>query len=608
MANYWYLLLNIPEKLPRVSSRIPTDQANDSAAESWIIANDPQYNPSTSRIFLQRKSTSEADDIGAASITNVGSASDAAVAAGAVGTINAKLRLITSQLNTLLTVGNNAIIAGAPTGASSIQNQGAGAVASPPVGNPLYIGGNDGTNLRAIKTRNDGTVVVDPSGSTTQPTSSLQLPVALTNSGNLKVSLQETTLVSNSVKTTQSTLLIYDPIEGSNVNVNIWNQTFISMASTQGSGLLTLNSGLVVNINTFILIQTLKEVLIFNEYPIAVAMRCKVTPQSNSVIEIGLGKCSGSSTPSDGLFFRWDSTATLKAITNYNGTESQSAAITGLVTTDYYIFQIICYRDRVNFVITDRNNTVISSITLNVPNNQGSLISISHLPVFLRIYNTASSPSVAPQLVLSSLNVEILDLGSNKNWTEQLACIGRNSIQGALNSFIQTSEWTNSTIPSAATLSNATPSYTTLGGQFRFVAVAGAETDYALFAFQVPTGLQLIVEEIIIDTFITGVNNATTATILLWALAINSSGVSLATAENAGISPNTTAPRRLPLGSMGFLQTDVIGTSKRVDNKLSVPLVIDSGKYLHIILRIPVATATPSQEYRGLVTINGYFE
>lgn len=188
MATYWYLLLNVPEKLPRASGRIPVDEPNDSSAESWIIANDPQYNPTTSRIYLQRKSALEADDQGIASITHVGANTDAAVAAGAAGTINAKLRLITSQLNSLLTTGNNVTIAGAPTGVTAIQNQGTIAPGSPPVGFPLYIAGSDGSNLRAIKTRSDGSIVIDPLGTTTQPVSlAAAIPAGTNLIGNVLV-------------------------------------------------------------------------------------------------------------------------------------------------------------------------------------------------------------------------------------------------------------------------------------------------------------------------------------------------------------------------------------------------------------------------------------
>lgn len=44
-------------------------------------------------------------------------------------------------------------------------------------GNPVLIGGSDGTNVRNIRTATDGTVRVDPTGSTTQPISATTLPL-----------------------------------------------------------------------------------------------------------------------------------------------------------------------------------------------------------------------------------------------------------------------------------------------------------------------------------------------------------------------------------------------------------------------------------------------
>jgi len=48
---------------------------------------------------------------------------------------------------------------------------GAAANGAAVAGNPVLIGGSDGTNARTIRTANDGTVRVDPTGTTTQPVS-----------------------------------------------------------------------------------------------------------------------------------------------------------------------------------------------------------------------------------------------------------------------------------------------------------------------------------------------------------------------------------------------------------------------------------------------------
>lgn len=44
-------------------------------------------------------------------------------------------------------------------------------------GNPVLIGGSDGTNVRSIRTSTDGTIRIDPTGTTTQPVSVSSLPL-----------------------------------------------------------------------------------------------------------------------------------------------------------------------------------------------------------------------------------------------------------------------------------------------------------------------------------------------------------------------------------------------------------------------------------------------
>jgi hypothetical protein len=88
---------------------------------------------------------------------------------------------------------------------------------------------------------------------------------------------------------------------------------------------------------------------------------------------------------------------------------------------------------------------------------------------------------------------------------------------------------TNLTAPVSGTLANATAGYTTLGGNFQFVAVAGAETDYCLFGFTVPTGKKLIVNSVSIDMFNMGAISAGTPTVFDWSIASNGSALTLVT-------------------------------------------------------------------------------
>ena len=103
----------------------------------------------------------------------------------------------------------------------------------------------------------------------------------------------------------------------------------------------------------------------------------------------------------------------------------------------------------------------------------------------------------------------------------------------------------------------------------------------------------------------TGAAVATTATWLQWSLAIGSSAVSLATADAAA----TKSPARLTLGNQVFPIAAAIGAqATRIDVNLDAPLVVNSAEFVHILLKMPLGTATASQVIRGVVGVNAYFE
>ena len=177
----------------------------------------------------------------------------------------------------------------------------------------------------------------------------------------------------------------------------------------------------------------------------------------------------------------------------------------------------------------------------------------------------------------------------------------------------QSANYVNSTAPASATLSNTAAGYTTLGGQFQFAAVAGLETDFALFAFQVPAAAaaggnrNLVIRGVRIEAYNMGAASATTPTLLQWALGVGSTGVSLATADS--LTAGTRAPRRIALGIQSIpIGTAIGGNVAPIDVNLDAPLYVAAGTFLHVILRMPVGTATGAQIIRGTVLINGYYE
>lgn len=160
----------------------------------------------------------------------------------------------------------------------------------------------------------------------------------------------------------------------------------------------------------------------------------------------------------------------------------------------------------------------------------------------------------------------------------------------------QTENNANSTAPTSATLSNTAAGYTTLGGKFQFAAPAGAETDFALFGYQVPAGSRLGIKGVRIDVYNMGAVSATTPTLLEWKLVSNLSAVSLATANG----------KRKSLGAISIPVGAAIGQYiGSIDIDLEVEEYTESGRFVDIALSMPVGTATASQIIRGTVTIKG---
>jgi len=236
------------------------------------------------------------------------------------------------------------------------------------------------------------------------------------------------------------------------------------------------------------------------------------------------------------------------------------------------------------------------------------------LPISFRVYNSTSiAPALAVQLGIFSCSCWQPDLNTNRAYEMTLAGLGASSIQGqsGTGAFGSTANHTNSTGAVNTALNIATPNYTKLGGRFNFTAVGAAVTDFPLFAFQVPVasanvpGKTLYIRGIHISTMNFGAVVATTPTVLQWAIGVGSSTNVLTGAEGAAAK----APRVVDLGQQYFPVGAVIGqTTTDLDIQFPYPLMCEAGNYVHIILCVPVGTATGSEQFQGTVMINGLFE
>lgn len=410
-------------------------------------------------------------------------------------------------------------------------------------------------------------------------------------------------------------LIFYDQVEGSALNTNLWAPSNDTLTIAIANEYITLNSANVTTASKYALIQSIKQFPMYSLMPLVIDLNAlpTVLPQAGLTMELGIGLVSGVSAPTDGCFFRWNPQGQFVAVISNGGSETSSAALTGTITdssgnsvtlppavNSTHIFHIEVVENSVEFSVDD---AIVS--TLNVPPAQAFPTNNGHLPLFCRYYNGATPPAQAGQLSLGQAVVTQDDVNQNKPWCESLAGLGRGIYQNQINTFGQTANHANSTVPATATLSNTTAGYATLGGKFLFAAPAGAETDYALFAFQNPSPFQMYVTDLAISCINTGAAVGITASLLEWAVGVNSSAVSLATADGVG----TWAPRRIPVGSQAFAALSGIGIPQNdIVRHFSVPLIVDAGRYLHLILRVPIGLATGSQVFRGMAEFTGYYE
>jgi len=400
------------------------------------------------------------------------------------------------------------------------------------------------------------------------------------------------------------------------------NAKYQTVTSTQtvtvAGGFLNLNAGNALASGNVSRVQTFKTFSLFNTYPLYVDFKIKFsqTLQANNVIEFGLGYAATTAVPTDGVFFR-AAGGQLNAVINNSGSEVSEDNVFTPVAGVVYHYAITIGQDLCSFWV---NDVVVARI--RTASGLGSPCNSNALPLLLRNYNSAAV-SLAVQMNVAQLGITLGDMDSGKDWQTSMITNGQSSISAPDGAAVQanTSGTTTANIgnnipPNLATLSNTAAGYgvLSLGGQFQFAAPAGAETDYVLFAYQVPAGTAaipgktLVITGVKIDTYNTVAAVATTPTVFQWSIGVGSTAASLATVDS--LTAGTKAARRLGLGVQSMLVGVPVGgmASPTVSQQFTSPLMVESGCFCQIILKIPIGTATATERFRGLVTINGYFE
>ena len=310
----------------------------------------------------------------------------------------------------------------------------------------------------------------------------------------------------------------------------------------------------------------------------------------------------GTAAIANGFVFLFGSDGTLKPTYYYNGAVvAQGTDIAASInSTTYYVWDIILDDDTATFFVQDANtSTIISDQVLSINIGDARMGMQNFFFSGARTWvGGSANVGTATQFYVGDITALLLDTDTSKPWPHIQSSNGKGSVVNPTVALTQLANYVNSTAPASATLSNTTAGYTTLGGQFQFAAVAGVETDYALFGFTVPTGVKFICTGIAIDTLNTGAAVATTATWLQWFLGIDGTAVTLASNNFRVALGNQVFPIAAAIGAQA---TSIIQT-------FQTPYVTHSGRFFHVALKMPIGSATASQVIRGTVRVEGYFE
>ena len=403
-----------------------------------------------------------------------------------------------------------------------------------------------------------------------------------------------------------------DTIEGAVVNSNMWLQQTSGMTITVANGAYNLNPTLVTTANAYANLITVPSFAYSNMTPLYVRwsqFASRLDLDANYFIEAGFGLINTNSTPTDGVYLRFNNSKAW-IVQNNAGVETlQEIDLPVAGMHDEWFFYL--YGTKVKFY---RRNAAIQLNNVSVfefaaLRTQPAITDSNRANFFIRCRNGAGVTATPATVKLGQVAISNLNSAVNKTYNNKLVGFGRGCWQSPVTPFAKTANWTNSSAPGAGTLSNTVPAYNTLGGDFQFAAVAGAETDYALFSYQIPTGFQLYISEINISLYNFGaIGSAVTPTILEWAVALNQSAASLATVDNFpagtwGPKIEKLGTQSLPLSApIGAVATDIVRFFPDTN------LCCEGSRYLTIMVKIPVGVNTASEFIRGNVGIVGVFE
>ena len=408
----------------------------------------------------------------------------------------------------------------------------------------------------------------------------------------------------------QDTMLFNETFVGGAFNSGIWTTPATVMAIGLTNGFCSLNNGSSLVSTAVSQVRTYRHFPCYKQYTTEVEAEVQFSslPVTNNRCEWGLVLHSGVAAPTDGVFFRIDTTGSFLAVMNYNGTETTQVLNPSLIVAGKTVSYLIYVSSAVvNFWM---DNILVA--TMARPVGQGSTTSSMNLPLSFRNYNVGAT-TTAQVMKVGNTNVTLGDQSMAKPWGHVLSGFGANSTQGQTGATIgSTAIYNNAAAAAAAALSNTTAAAGNvgLGGIINVLPTLTAGVDGILCSFQVPPGFPTLPGKSLYITDIRVSGVVTTAltggpVIYAYSLAYGHTAVSLATTE----STISKAPRRVPLGMQSFALTAPAGTMPSdIDVDFgSGAMVVYPGEFVQIAAR-NVGAVTTLGAITFVVSITGYME
>jgi len=410
------------------------------------------------------------------------------------------------------------------------------------------------------------------------------------------------------------TLELADPIEGATQNPLIWTNTLTTQTVTQAVSELILNGAAVTTINTGALIITNKQFVRNSRRALQAKARMRWSGTTNSVSEFGFGAPTTAISIgiNNGAAIRLNSTGDLVVVLSFAGTDSAEVPIRTASQlaaegfgNKYYTFDVILDDDSARFIIQGNGAVPFVDTTLSLGSGVAKLQNATHIPAFIRHFNSVSAPSAAGQIRISDFLVLSKDIVCNETFNQQLAGSHKGLHYNPL-TFAQTANYTNNIAPTTRTPTNIAAGEATLGGQCSWnnagTSFAASDVlDLAIFGFASPLPHPMIITELEIDTINLGAVNGATAYTIMYFLAFNQTAVSLATTIGRAIQilGFQTIPAAAPIGTP---------FSAPINKVLATSIVIDAGRFVVLGARVLSGTATASQVIRTIWTLKGVFK